>query len=69
MTDRKALFLIEQLNPVLKKSTSYIRKLEIDTDNYYINMFNVWGVLLYQVDYYGRNILEVTDEIIENALY
>lgn len=67
MTTKKAEFLVEQLNPIFKRSTSIIRRLAIDHDNEDIMMINLCTAILYRVHYGSKNIIEVTYEIMENA--
>lgn len=67
MKTETANFLVNQLNPIFKKSTSFIRKLEIDSDNEDIKMVNLFQATLYRVHYGSRNMIEVTHEIMENA--
>ena len=67
MTTDKANFLVEQLNPIFKKSTSFIRKLKVDYDNEDILMINLCKATLYRVHYGSKNVIEVAFEIMENA--
>ena len=68
MKTEKAQFLTEQLNPLLKKSGGYIRKLKVDPDNEQIELRNLFDATLHRVDYRGRHTLDVLHEIVENAL-
>lgn len=65
MTDTKALFLIGQLNPILAKSTSYIRKLELDPDNQDIMLINLCRACMHRINYTGRNQLQVAYDIFD----
>lgn len=68
MRTEAATFLVEQLNPIFKKSKSFIRNLEIDFDNQDIKMNNLFKATMYRVHYGSKNAIEVTHEIMENAL-
>lgn len=59
MSDNKAMFLVNQLNPILKKSTSYIRKLEMDPDNKDIKLINMFNACLARINYEGRTVIQV----------
>lgn len=65
MSDSKALFLVNQINPVLKKSTSYIRKLEVDPDNGDIKLINICKAVLCRISYEGKSMLQVGYEIFD----
>ena len=65
MSDSKALFLIGQLNPVLKKTTSYVRKLELDPDNEDIKLMNAFNACLWRISYGGRSAIQVTYDIFD----
>lgn len=67
MKTETANFLVNQLNPIFKKSKSFIRRLEVDTDNEDIKMVNLFRATLYRVHYGSMNMIEVTHEIMENA--
>lgn len=68
MKTEKAQFLVEQINPLLKNTTSYIRRVKVDPDNEQIELINLFGSILHRVDYKGRHTLDVIHEIVENAL-
>lgn len=68
MKTKTAYFLVEQLSPIFKKSTSIIRKLKVDEDNEDIEMINMFNATLYRVNYSSRNMFQVTREITENAM-
>lgn len=69
MKTETANFLVNQLNPVLKQSHSFIRRLRVDYDNEDIEMLNLFKATIYRVPYGSRNIIEVMNEISENARY
>ena len=54
MTTKKAISLIEQLNPIIKKSTNYIRRLEIDEEDKSIKFINLFGGILHR-HYYSMD--------------
>ena len=62
-----ANFLVEQLNPLFRKSKSYIRKLKVDADNQDIMMDNLFKATIYRVHYGSKKIVDVVYEIMENA--
>lgn len=65
MNDTNALFLINQINPVLKHSTSFIRKLELDPDNGEIKLMNLCRACLHRVDYTNLGTVDVIFEIFD----
>lgn len=65
MSDTKALFLIGQLNPILAKSTSFIRKLELDPDNQDIKLINLCKACMHRVNYTGRTAIQVSYDIFD----
>lgn len=67
MKTATADFLVEQLNPIFKKSKSYIRKLKVDYDNQDIMMDNLFKATIYRVHYGNKNVVDVVYEIMENA--
>lgn len=54
MTTRKVMKVLEQVNPIIKESTSYIRKLEIDEEDRSIKFVNLFGATLHR-HYYNVN--------------
>lgn len=68
MKTERAQFLIDCINPLLKGTTSYIRKLKLDRDNEQIEMINLFQAVLHRIDYKGRTSLDVLREIVDNAL-
>ena len=67
MKTEYANFLVDQLNPIFKKSKSFIRKLEVDADNEDIKMVNLFKATLYRVHYGNRNVIDVAYEIMDNV--
>ena len=65
MTDSKALFLVNQINPILKHSTSFIRRLEVDPDNQDIKLINLCKACLCRINYSGRTQLQVAYDIFD----
>lgn len=65
MSDSKALTLVNQLNPILKQSTSYIRKLEVDPDNEDIKLINMFNATLHRINYGGRTAVQVAFDIFD----
>ena len=65
MSDNKALFLVNQLNPILKKSTSYIRELRIDPDNQDIMLINLCRACMHRINYTGRTAIQVSYDIFD----
>ena len=45
MTTKKAIQLVEQLNPIIKKSTNYVRRLSVDEEDKSIMFINMFGAL------------------------
>ena len=54
MTTKKTMEILDQINPIIKKSTSYIRKLEIDEEDKSIKFVNLFGATLHR-HYYNVN--------------
>lgn len=54
MTTKKAIILLEQVNPIVKKSTSYIRRLEIDEEDRSIKFINLFGAIMHR-HYYAND--------------
>ena len=54
MTTKKAIALLEQVNPIVKKSTSYIRRLEIDEEDKNIKFINLFGAIMHR-HYYSMD--------------
>lgn len=54
MTTKKAKDLIEQINPIIKKSTNYVRRLEIDEEDRSIKFINLFGGTLHR-HYYAMD--------------
>lgn len=48
MTTKKAIILIGQINPIIKKSTNYIRRLEIDEEDKSIKFINLFGSIMHR---------------------
>ena len=48
MTTKKAIILLEQVNPIVKKFTSYIRRLEIDEEDRSIKCINLFGAIMHR---------------------
>ena len=65
MKTEKAQFLITQINPILKHSTSFIRKLELDPDNGDIKLFNLCKACLHRIDYTGKTATDVAYEVFD----
>lgn len=65
MSDTKAAYLVSQLDPVIRKSHSYIRKLELDTENQDIKMINLCQATLKRIHYGGKNMIMVAYEIFD----
>ena len=65
MSDSKALFLVDQLNPILKKSTFFIRKLEVDPDNQDIKLINLNTACMCRINYTGRSMIQVSYDIFD----
>ena len=66
MTDKKAKFLIDQLNPVIKNSFGVVRRLSIDYDNQDITFKNAFGAILERVYYADRDTLKVLKDVVDN---
>ena len=54
MTTKKAILLLENVNPIVKKSTSYIRRLEIDEEDRSIKFINLFGSIMHR-HYYAND--------------
>ena len=54
MTTSGAIKLLEMVNPIIKRSTSYVRRLEIDEEDRSIKFINLWGSCLHR-HYYNIN--------------
>lgn len=54
MTTKKAIILIEQINPIIKKSTSYVRRLEIDEEDKSIKFMTFFGDVIHR-HYYSMD--------------
>lgn len=65
MSDNKAMFLVNQLNPILKTSTSYIRRMEVDPDNGDIKLMNMFNACLVRINYGGRTAIQVSYDIFD----
>ena len=51
---KKAINMIEQINPIIKKSTSYVRRLEIDEEDKSIKFMTFFGDVIHR-HYYSQN--------------
>ena len=65
MSDSKALFLINQLNPIIRQTKSYIRKLAVDPDNEDIKLINMFNATLHRIPYGGRSGIQVAYDIFD----
>ena len=65
MRETKAQFIIDQLNPIIKKSKNFIWHLSIDHDNEDIILENRFHAILCRVHYPERNTIELVYEIID----
>lgn len=54
MTTKKAIQLVEQLNPIIKKSTNYVRRLAVDEEDKSIMFINMFGGILHR-HYYAMD--------------
>ena len=54
MTTKRAIILIEQLNQIIKRSTNYVRRLEIDEEDKSIKFINFFGTILHR-HYYSMD--------------
>lgn len=54
MTTRKAMKILDQLNPLIRESTSYIRRLDIDEEDKSIKFINLFGAIMHR-HYYSQN--------------
>lgn len=54
MTTKKAVMILEQINPIIKKSTSYVRRLEIDEEDKSIKFMTFFGDVIHR-HYYSQN--------------
>jgi len=54
MTTSGAIKVLEMVNPIIKKSTNYVRRLEIDEEDKSIKFINLWGTILHR-HYYQMN--------------
>ena len=54
MTTRAAMKVLDQVNPIIKGSTSYVRRLEIDEEDRSIKFINLFNGVLHR-HYYGPN--------------
>ena len=69
MTDKKALILVDQINPILRQSTGVIRRLGVDYDNQDILLINSFGAVLCRVYYgAGQPIRLVLHSIVEQLI-
>lgn len=68
MTDKNAQFLIDQLNPIYRKSSGVVRRLGLDYDNQDILLINAFGAILCRI-YYGEQPMRlVHHSIVENSI-
>lgn len=51
MTTRKAKELVADLNPVIKHSKSFIRRLEVDEEDRSIKFINLFGAVIKRLYY------------------
>ena len=66
MTTRKAMKVLEMVNPIIKDSISYIRKLEIDDEDRSIKFVNLFGSTLHRHYYNGNaNAVDLCYDIFE----
>ena len=69
MTDKKATLLVDQLNPILRQSTGFIRRLGIDYDNQDILLINSFGAILCRIYYgTGQSIRSVLHSVVEELI-
>ena len=54
MTTNGAIKVLEMVNPIIKRSTNYVRRLEIDEEDKSIKFINLWGTILHR-HYYQMN--------------
>lgn len=54
MTTSGVIKVLEMVNPIIKKSTNYVRRLEIDEEDKSIKFINLWGTILHR-HYYQMN--------------
>ena len=67
MTTRKAKQLVEDIQPVIKHSKSFIRSLEVDEEDRSIKFINLFGSIMYRL-YYSMEYDEL-DVLYEIADY
>lgn len=66
MTTRKAIQILDQVNPIIKNSTSYIRRLEIDEEDKSIKFINLFGAVMHRHYYAGNaNAIDLCYDIFE----
>ena len=69
MTDKKAIMLVDQLNPLLRQSTGVVRRLGIDYDNQDILLINSFGAILCRIYYgTGQPIRLVLHSVVEELI-
>lgn len=57
MNEKKARFLIKQLNPIIKKSKHFLCRLDIDQDNEDIILMNAFNAIFYRLHYPDLNMI------------
>lgn len=66
MTTRKAKELVTDLNPVLKHSKSFIRRLEVDEEDRSIKFINLFGAVMKRLYYtMETDTIDVSFEIFD----
>ena len=69
MNEIKARFLIEQLNPVIKKSKHFLCRLDIDQDNEDIILMNTFNAIFYRLHYPDLDMVNALFSISECLMW
>ena len=65
MKEKDAELIIQQMNPILKRSKFYIQKLQIDRENEDIEICNIFKAVFSRVHYPDYTILAGMKKIME----
>ena len=65
MTINNAEFLINQMNPVLKRARMIYHHLQLDRENEDIEVCNMFGSVFARIHYPDHTILDALDRIME----
>lgn len=65
MSNTKAQLIVDQMNPIIRRSKNFICKLDMDYDNQEIILMNCFNAILFRVHYPEKNVAEVLYDIVD----